>query len=210
MDRPAPSEGAGRFASVTGMEVSGVADFVEAQVSEDLSSRDRADEDFRTLFEAAYGPVVRTVWLVVHDRALAEEVAQDAFVELFRHWSAVRHYERPDLWVRRVAIRRAQREASRTRRRTVLERVAASDPTRPHPTTADAADELPDAELLAAIRTLSPRQRAIVVLFYLEDRPMAEVADLVGCSSSTGFVHLHHARHRLADLLGEEVDGHVH
>ena len=149
MDRPAPSEGAGRCASVTGMEVSGVADFVEAQVSEDLSPRDRADEDFR-------------------------------------HWSAVRHYELPDLWVRRVALRRAQREASRTRRRTVLECVAASDPTRPHPTTADAAEELPDAELLAAIRALSPRQRAIAVLFYLEDRPMAEVADLVGCSSSSG------------------------
>ena len=46
----------------------------------------------------------------------------------------------------------------------------------------------------------------MVILFYLEDRPMAEVADLVGCSSSTGFVHLHHARHRLAELLGEEVD----
>ena len=71
MDRPAP-EGAGRSPSVTGMEVSGVADFVEASVSGDRSPRARADEDFRTVFEAAYGPVVRTVWLVVHDRALAE------------------------------------------------------------------------------------------------------------------------------------------
>ena len=83
-------------------------------------------------------------------------------------------------------------------------------PNERRPAAGDAADQLPDQELLAAIRTLSPRQRAIVVLFYLEDRPMAEVADLVGCSSSTGFVHLHHARHRLADLRGEEVDGHVH
>jgi RNA polymerase sigma-70 factor, ECF subfamily len=38
----------------------------------------------------------------------------------------------------------------------------------------------------------------VVVLFYLEDRPMEEVADLVGCSTSIGFVHPHRARHRLA------------
>ena len=186
-----------------------MADFAEARAPEGARPRERPGEEFRILFEAAYGPVVRTVWLVVHDRGLAEEVAQDAFVALFRHWSSVRHYDRPDLWVRRVAIRRAQREASRTRRRTVLERVAAADPTRAHPP-GDTTDQLPDPELVAAIRALSPRQRAVVVLFYLEDRPMAEVADLVGCSSSTGFVHLHHARHRLAELLGEEVDADVH
>jgi RNA polymerase sigma-70 factor (ECF subfamily) len=56
-------------------------------------------------------------------------------------------------------------------------------------------------------------QRAVVVLFYLEDRPMEEVADLLDCRPSTGFVHLHRARHRLAELLSEtvseEVDGHV-
>jgi RNA polymerase sigma-70 factor (ECF subfamily) len=34
---------------------------------------------------------------------------------------------------------------------------------------------------------------------------MAEVADLVGCSVATGWVHLHRARNRLAELLGEEV-----
>ena len=187
-----------------------VTDFVEAPMSEDVGTRAQARDEFRALFEAAYGPVVRTVWLVVHDRALAEEVAQDAFVELYRHWGSVRHYDRPDLWVRRVAIRRAQREAARTRRRTVLERAVVTDPTRSPTETGSPAAELPDPELLEAIRALSPRQRAIVVLFYLEDRPMAEVADLVGCSSSTGFVHLHHARHRLAELLGEEVDGDVH
>ena len=62
---------------------------------------------------------------------------------------------------------------------------------------------------MAAIRTLPAQQRAVLVLFYLEDLPMAEVADLVGCSASTGFVHLHRARSRLAELLSEEVDGNV-
>ncbi|TNM41871.1 sigma-70 family RNA polymerase sigma factor [Nocardioides albidus] len=163
----------------------------------------QSDGDFAELFAATYPQVVRTAWFVTHDRAAAEEVAQEAFTELFRGWSRLRDFDRPDLWVRRVAIRKAQREASRRTRRTALERAAATVPT-----VADGLD-LPDPELIAAIRSLPPKQRAIVVLFYLEDRPMDEVADLVGCSTSTGFVHLHHARRRLAAVLGEEVGSDV-
>lgn len=156
------------------------------------------DESFAELFAAAYPQLVRTVWFVTHDRATAEEVVQDAFIELFRGWSRLRDFDRPDLWVRRVAIRKAQREAARGNRRLFLEQRTATGPLEEGPVA-------PDPQLLAAIRTLPPRQRAIVVLFYLEDRPMAEVAELVGCTTSTGFVHLHHARKRLATLLGEEV-----
>ena len=182
-----------------------MADIAHPANAEHITIGARSDDEFRSVFTAAYGPVVRTVWLVVHDRAAAEDIAQDAFVELYRHWRKVRRYERPDLWVRRVALRKAQREASRTVRRTELERAQAGaerDNGAREPV-------LPDTRVLDAIRDLTPRQRAIVVLFYLEDRPMAEVADLVGCSVSTGFVHLHNARHRLAQALGEEVDGHV-
>ena len=64
---------------------------------------------------------------------------------------------------------------------------------------------MPDPELRAALLTLAPMQRAVVALFYLEDRPMEEVAYLLGCSTSTGFVHLHRARQRLARLLSEEL-----
>jgi DNA-directed RNA polymerase specialized sigma24 family protein len=162
-----------------------------------------SDDGFAELFAATYPQVVRTVWFVIHDQAAAEEVTQDAFTELFRGWARLRDFDRPDLWVRRVAIRKAQREASRRSRRVVLEMAAGTAPL-----TEDGIG-LPDPELIAAIRSLPPKQRAIVVLSYLEDRPMEEVADLVGCSTSTGFVHLHHARKRLATLLGEEVDSDV-
>jgi RNA polymerase sigma-70 factor (ECF subfamily) len=55
------------------------------------------------------------------------------------------------------------------------------------------------------VRELPPRQRAVVALFYLEDRPMDQIAELLGCSESTGWVHLHRARRTLAERLGEEV-----
>lgn len=159
------------------------------------------DDGFAELFAARYAPIVRSLWFMVHDQAVAEEIAQEAFTELYRDWARLRDFDRPDLWVRRVAMRKAQREASRSTRRIVLEKVASASPP------VEDGIRLPDPELIAAIRALPAKQRAIVVLFYLEDRPMDEVADLVGCSASTGFVHLHHARKRLAAVLGEEVDG---
>jgi RNA polymerase sigma-70 factor (ECF subfamily) len=163
---------------------------------------ERLHDDFRELFAAAYPQVVRTVWFVVHDQGMAEEITQDAFLELYRDWPRLRGYDRPELWVRRVAIRRAQREASRQVRRIAVERAARG---------VELVDEvsIPDPDLIAAIRALPPKQRAILVLFYLEDRPMEEVAGLVGCSKSTGFVQLHQARKRLAAVLGEEVDSDV-
>jgi RNA polymerase sigma-70 factor (ECF subfamily) len=154
---------------------------------------------------------VRTVWFVVHDQQVAEEVAQDAFTELYRSWRRIHDYDQPALWVRRVALRKAQREAVRAARRSRLEREAS---------VLRRSDDPPAAlhdDLLHALRTLPPRQRAVVALYYLEDRPMDEVADLVGCSAATGYVHLHQARARLAAALGarhtdapeQEVDGDV-
>lgn len=50
-----------------------------------MSSRSRRHDDYRDFFVGRYPQVVRTVWFVVHDWAVAEEVAQDAFLELYRH-----------------------------------------------------------------------------------------------------------------------------
>ena len=66
-----------------------------------------------------------------------------------------------------------------------------------------------DIDLWNAVRTLPPRQRAVVALYYLEDMSVSEVADIVGCSQSTVSVHLHRARHRLAEIVGEGVETNV-
>jgi len=157
---------------------------------------DDREADFRELYLATYPRLVRTVWFVVHDHGQAQDIAQDAFVDLHRQWRKVRSYDRPDLWVRRVALRKAQREAARAVRRVHAERSHA-------PLEAVSDPALPDPQLRAALLTLTPMQRAVVALFYLEDRPMEDVADVLGCSPSTGFVHLHRARRRLAELLSE-------
>ena len=160
-----------------------------------------ADEEFRWLFVNDYPSVVRTTYLVLHDHARAEEIAQDAFVQLLRHWHKVGQYESPSAWLRRVAIRLAVKEARRAQRRLVLTRREHETPGAP----ATHATVEVDEELVAAIRTLSPQQRSVVVLFYYEDRPMDQIAEILGCTPATGWVHLHKARKRLGAILETEV-----
>jgi RNA polymerase sigma-70 factor (ECF subfamily) len=58
----------------------------------------------------------------------------------------------------------------------------------------------------AAVLELPIRQRAVVVLHYLDDLPVSEVAAVLGCSEGTVKTHLHRARRSLATTLGEELD----
>ena len=82
-------------------------------------------------------------------------------------------------------------ELARERRRTEL-------PELPSPGEAEGF-----AELLRALRKLSPNQRAAIVLRYVEDLEMSEVARRIGTTSATVRVHIHRGRKHLAQLLRE-------
>jgi RNA polymerase sigma factor (sigma-70 family) len=155
-----------------------------------------AETEYAWLFATEFRPVARTVFLIVHDRGRAEDITQDAFVELLQRWRKISRYDRPGAWVRRIAVRMAIREVRREGRRPALE-LEAAPPAGPEP---------PDEDLRRAILGLPPMQRAVVVLFYFEDRPTAELADILGCSDATVRVHLSRARKRLAEILGEELE----
>lgn len=161
----------------------------------------RASEqrEYDWYFRACFPPVSRTVFLMVHDRELAEDVTQEALYRMLRHWRTVSLYERPEAWVRRVAIRIAVRELQRRAARADRERLAQQT----------AYDDLPDPDVARAVAELAPMQRAAVVLFYWEDRPVTEIAQVLSVSESTVKQHLFRARHNLATLLGEGVGDHA-
>ena len=60
-------------------------------------------DEYRRMFAAEYPAVVRTAYLVLYDYARSQKIAQDAFVQLLRHWEKVRRYE-----ARRRPRRRSQ------------------------------------------------------------------------------------------------------
>jgi len=169
------------------------------------SKRGRVQEvalEYAWFFRTEFPMVLRTVFLILGDRGKAEDVTQEAFIQLLSHWNKVSRYERPEAWVRRVAIRLAVRTLKRERLRAVLERetARASDPKR------ESDQKPPDVDLADALRRLPVKQRTCVLLFYFEDRPIAEIVEILGISDGAVKVHLHRARQRLAELLGEEVD----
>jgi RNA polymerase sigma factor (sigma-70 family) len=155
--------------------------------------------EYTRCFRQEFPRVLRTVLLIVADHGRAEEVTQDAFVMLLQHWDRVSQYERPEAWVRQVAVRMAGRLARREYRRHLLERHFRPELSSPPP-------EFAGNEVYRAVHGLPPRQRTAVVLFYFEDRPVAEIAEILRCSPATARVHLHKARQRLAVVLREELD----
>jgi len=149
-------------------------------------------EQFAELFRAEYPGLVRELGLILGDRALAEEVAAEGFVELWRKWTHVAGYDRPGAWVRHVAVRKAGRARWRRSRRPALE-IAAFEHGAP------AAD--PDVDLANALRQLPAAQRTAVVLHHLGGWSTAEIAQVLGCADVTVRSHLSRGRQRLAVLL---------
>lgn len=159
-----------------------------------------ATPTFESFFATEYGRVVGLTFVLCGRRAVAEELAQDAFVQAYRRWSVVSGYDDPGAWVRRVAVNLA---TSTLRRRTREVRAL----------TRLAARRSPVAELVVtddafceAVRRLPKRQAQCVALHYLEDRSVADVAALLDLAEATVRVHLHQGRAALATALGEEND----
>jgi RNA polymerase sigma-70 factor (ECF subfamily) len=159
---------------------------------------------YEAFYAANRRDVVALAWSLSGDRSTAEELAQDAFVEALRSWDRIGRYERPDAWVRRVVANRAVSRFRRGRsERGALTRLRAERPVVVH------APSLPDEDerFWREVRALPPRQAQCVALHYLEERPVAEIAEILGCTASTVKVHLHRGRLALAarlDLTGGE------
>lgn len=126
---------------------------------------------FEELFTQRWARMVKLATLTTGSVALAEEVVQDAFVQLHGNWEEI---EQPVPWLRVAVINRCH---SWTRRQ-ILERrhaIPAND-------TVAADDGIAMRDALAAV---TPRQRAAIVLRFYEDLPEAEIANLLGCRPGT-------------------------
>jgi RNA polymerase sigma-70 factor (ECF subfamily) len=162
--------------------------------------------DFESFFSDCHDRVVRTVTLALRDRALAEDLVQEAFARAYRRWSSVSVMARPEGWLYVVAVRGARRQLRRERSpfsgQTGLAQTTATE---------DYASHLALAvSLQAALDSLSPRQRAAVVLRYPGDLSLAEVARAMRCSVGTvkATLHVALAKLRVVLLEGELDDEH--
>ncbi len=156
-------------------------------------------ERFDSFYRREFSQVVGLAYALSGSRVAAEDLAQEAFMAAHEQWDKISRYEKPGAWVRRVvsnkSVSRMRRKASEAR---ALTRVAVQ---RQEPLPAL---EPVDEEFWGAVRSLPRQQSQAIALFYLEDRPVAEIAEILGCATNTAKVHLHKGRRNLAARLGLE------
>lgn len=195
----APSRSTRRASALRGADAAPVDATAHAPAQASVASR------FDRFYRTNYPSVVRLAYSLCGSMPIAEELAQEAFVSAHQRWNRIAAYERPDLWVRRAVINRSisyrRREATERR---ALDRVRVQT----EHVLASKSDPVVSDELVwQALRELSPRQAEVLALFYVEDQPLAAVAEILGLGPETVKTHLKRGRAALAARLSEL--GHV-
>lgn len=176
-------------------------------INRSAATNEEREAAFGDVYRREWSALVALGWSLTGSWSTAEELAQDAFADAFRRWDEVGRLERPGGWVRRAIVNRSashhrhqgveRRGLGRVDARSVVD---AEGPATDH--TGDrAVDRVGDPTFWAAVRSLPERQAAAVALHYLEDRPIAEIADVLDCRPSTVKVHLYRGRLALAKRL---------
>lgn len=140
---------------------------------------------FRDLMKAHAGMVLATARRITRDAAMAEDVAQETFLQLARQSRQIT--ESVAAWLHRVAWRRAcnaVREDA-TRRRYEEGAAAESEPEAVAEPGSEASWSEVEAELDAVIDALPENLRGPLVMHYLQDRPQREIAKSLGVNQST-------------------------
>jgi RNA polymerase sigma-70 factor (sigma-E family) len=136
---------------------------------------------FRDFVAGRWSSLLRTAYLLTGDQHRAEDLLQTSLAKLWLVWGRV-GAEHPEAYVRRILITTS---TSWWRRRWHGERPM-SDHMPERPALGDFTDRLADHDtIVTALRVLTPRQRAVVVLRYAEDLSEAAVAESLGISVGT-------------------------
>ena len=141
---------------------------------------DEIDPALAELCEREHVRLVGLLALYTGDRAVGEDLAQEALLRLHQHWPRVRHMASPHAWLSSVGLNLAR---SWWRRRFAEQRAHRRLP-RARPEVLDR--ELADVMAIrSAIAALPSRQRAALVLRYYSGLSVAETAEALGCAEGT-------------------------
>jgi len=158
-----------------------------------------SDEALEHLYRRHWPWAHRAAYLVVHDAAAAEDIAQEAFL------AAIRSLDRFDRrrpfgpWLNRIVVNRAIDWA---RARSLRSETAADpevgSPRSGQPDPPELSSAVYSDETVAALRTLSPEQRALIVLRYLLEYTPGEIGEALGLPRGTVNSRLRRGLDRLA------------
>jgi RNA polymerase sigma-70 factor (ECF subfamily) len=152
-------------------------------------------DDFDAFYAASYSRLVGQLFVVLGDLNEAEDVVQEAFTRAAARWPRVRTYDAPEAWVRRVALNQAFTVLRRAKRQLRLLGRLGPPPEAP---------EMPSdvVDVLAAMRRLPATQREVLVLHYLVEFSLDDVARHLRIPGGTARSRLARGRRALARALG--------
>jgi len=137
------------------------------------------------------------------DPSLAEDLAQEVFLELYQGIRGIQSADHLTYWLRRVTVNRCIDYGRRKKRRGETPLEDSPEPAAAH----NPADELLIRRLMESLATLEERQRMMVVLRYQEDLGPAEIASLMNIPVNTVKSTLHRTldelRKKLTRRLGD-------
>ena len=157
----------------------------------------RPEEEYREFVGSRAASLHRTAYLLCGDWHLASDLVQETFVLAFRHWRRVQRADNQNAYVKRILINEFNRHWQRYGGLPVR-----ADIDRTQVAVPDVSDEVVNrADLLRALLTLPARQRATVVLRYLEGMSVQETAAVMRCSEGTVKSQAARALNMLGDCL---------
>jgi RNA polymerase sigma-70 factor (sigma-E family) len=151
--------------------------------------------ELREFVSARGAALSRAAYLLTGDHQAAEDLVQDTYVVLVRRWQKSGMVD-PEAYVRRILY---SRFVDGWRRRRLVELPSAAPPDTAGVDEAGAATDRLTLE--AALRRLTPRQRAVVVLRFYEDLTEVQAADALGVTTSTVKSQTRVALQRLRELV---------
>lgn len=161
----------------------------------------RSEQEFLDFVRAATPTLFRVAYALAGQQQAAEDLLQTALERVVPRWPSL---DDPVAYTRRVLYHEHIRRWRRWGRREL------PFATLPEPAPAAAADPAQAVvlrhALYAALRRLGPRQRAVLVLRYLEDCSEADAAEILGCSPKTVASQASRALARLRELYPGRLD----
>lgn len=169
---------------------------------------------FERLCRAVEDDLYGFLFSLLRDHDATDEALQECLIRMHRHLPGLRDLERFPGWLMKVAVNQSRTVQARARavplqpleegfeypNEQVLGNPHAGDS--PH-AVAQRAEMM--AEVDAAIAALPERQRAAIVLFEIEDRPIREIAAMLDCSEGAVKFNIHEARKKLRDALSHHL-----
>ncbi|MGD9959420.1 SigE family RNA polymerase sigma factor [Nocardioides sp.] len=158
---------------------------------------------FEEYAASSWPALYRYGYLLAGNHADAEDLAQQTLLKAHRSWSRVSGSDSPAAYVRRMLINTYLSERRPQARR--LEVLTDAPPEPVHDKVAGPEDRM---VLWPHVKSLPPRQRAVIVLRYYEDLSELEIADALGCSRGNVKSTAHHALRALRAAIGQhDTDG---